>query len=192
MNKSIAYAIGNGISRREIDVTLLRPRGTVYACNAIYREYTPDILVATDQGISKEIENSGYPSSNTFYTRRPDISKGSIEIPTAWKGWSSGPVSVALALEHGHQVVYLVGHDFGSTDKVFNNCYAGTPNYRDVGSAPTYAGNWVNQINTLLCSFKNSKIVRVVGKSSASVPKLENIDNYSEVNTETFLASINT
>ena len=192
MNKSFAYAIGNGVSRREIDLTLLKTRGTVYACNAIYREYTPDILVATDQGISKEIENSGYPSFNTFYTRRPDISKGSIEIPTAWKGWSSGPVSVALALEHGHRQVYLIGHDFGSTDKVFNNCYAGTPNYRDVGSAPTYAGNWVNQINTLLTTFKNSKIVRVVGKSSAIVPKLENIDNYSEVNIETFLASINT
>lgn len=192
MGKHTAYAIGNGNSRSDIDINLLKSHGSVYGCNALYRDITPDVLVATDQGIAKEIENTGYPKNNKFYTRRPDSNKGSLDIPAQWRGWSSGPVSVALALDNGHHVVYLVGHDFGSSDKVFNNVYAGTSNYRAVGSPPTYAGNWVNQIKTLLGTFKASKIIRVVGEHSATVSKLNSIENYSEVNVETFLSSINT
>jgi hypothetical protein len=189
---SKAFVIGNGVSRQDVDVTQLKTHGKIYGCNALYRDFAPDILVATDQGISREIEKTGYSQNRTFYTRRPDIEKGSLEIPKQWRGWSSGPVSLALALDHGHRIIYLIGHDFGSADKIFNNVYAGTDNYRAVGSSPTYAGNWVNQITTLLDTYKKSKIIRVVGKSSAIVPKLFEIDNYSEVNIETFLASINT
>jgi len=189
---SKAFVIGNGVSRQNVDITQLKTHGKVYGCNALYRDFAPDILVATDQGISREIEKTGYPQNRTFYTRRPDTERGSLEIPTQWRGWSSGPVSLALALDHGHRIIYLIGHDFGSADKIFNNVYAGTDNYRAVGSSPTYAGNWVNQITTLLNTYKKSKIIRVVGKTSASVPKLSEIDNYNEVNIETFLASINT
>jgi len=187
-----AYAIGNGNSRTNIDISLLESHGSIYGCNALYRDMTPDVLVATDQGIAKEIENTGYPKNNKFYTRRPDTKKGSLDLPAQWRGWSSGPASVALALDQGHHKVYLIGHDFGSSDKVFNNVYAGTNNYRAVGGPPTYAGNWVNQIKTLLGTYKNAKIIRVIGETSATVPKLNKIENYSEVNIDTFLASINT
>lgn len=191
MNKNVAYVIGNGKSRANINLDLLKPHGNIYGCNALYRDFTPDVLVATDQGIAKEIENTGYPMNNTFYTRRPNVEQGSKEIPTQWKGWSSGPVSVALALEHGHRVIYLVGHDFGSVDRLFNNCYAGTENYREVGSAPTYAGNWVNQLKTLLGTFKYSKIIRVTGPESAKTPKFDHEPNYSEIDISSFVSSIN-
>lgn len=189
---SKAFVIGNGISRKQIDVEKLKNHGKVYGCNALYRDTSPDILVATDQGISREIENSGYPKKRPFYTRRPNSEQGSLEIPKQWKGWSSGPVSLALALDHGYRIIYLIGHDFGSTDKTFNNVYAGTENYRAIGSPPTYAGNWVNQIKTLLDTYKKAKIIRVIGESSAVVSKLNEIENYNEINIETFLASINT
>lgn len=192
MRKNIAYAIGNGTSRGSIDIETLKISGSVYGCNALYRDVTPDVLVATDRGIAEEIESSGYPKLHPFYTRRPNKSAGSLEIPNHWKGWSSGPVSVALALDQGYKLVYLIGHDFGGSSKEFNNCYAGTPNYREVGSAPTYAGNWIKQIKTLLETFGNSKIIRVVGEGSASVPSLESIKNYSEVDIHTFGSSINT
>ena len=186
----LAYAIGNGTSRVSIDLANLQKSGMVYGCNALYREFAPDVLVATDQGISKEIEETGYPSKNTFYTRRPNADIGSNEIPVQWRGWSSGPVSVALALNAGHHIVYLLGHDFGGTTAEFNNCYAGTSNYRDIGSAPTYAGNWVKQIATLLKAFQNSKLIRVIGKSSASSPSLLQIDNYSEIGIEKFAKTV--
>jgi len=193
MNRAMAYAIGNGTSRRRVDLKILQKTGDVYGCNAIYREFVPDVLVATDQGISKEIESTGYPTQNLFYTRKPNEKLGAFKIPPEWSGWSSGPVSIGLALAHGHSVVYLIGHDFGSIDNIFNNCYAGTPNYRDIGTAATYAGNWLSQIEKLLLTYTESKIVRVVGSESSRESKaLYEKENYQEIDIETFSKSINT
>ena len=189
--KYTAFVIGNGTSRKNIPLQKLKNLGSLYGCNGLYREMELDVLVATDRGMASEIEDSGYPKNNKFYTRKPNEKTGSLLIPNQWKGWSSGPVSLALALNNGHQKIFLIGHDFGSTDDIFNNCYAGTQNYRKVGSPATYSGNWINQIKILLTTHANAKIVRVVGKESARAEKLKSIPNYSEMETETFCASIN-
>ena len=51
-----AFVIGNGISRRGLDLTQLQPYGKIYGCNALYREFTPDVLVATDKPIATIIQ----------------------------------------------------------------------------------------------------------------------------------------
>ena len=51
-----AFVIGNGVSRKGIDLNLLNKHGTVYACNAIYRDYDPDYLVAVDPKMIFEIK----------------------------------------------------------------------------------------------------------------------------------------
>ena len=49
------FCIGNGESRIGFDLEKLRPHGKIYGCNAIYRDFTPDILCASDQSMCKEI-----------------------------------------------------------------------------------------------------------------------------------------
>jgi hypothetical protein len=44
----IAFVIGNGVSRQTIDLEKLKKYGTIYGCNAIYRNFNPDYLVAVD------------------------------------------------------------------------------------------------------------------------------------------------
>ena len=63
------FCIGNGESRKSIDLLQLRPHGKIYGCNALYRDFTPDVLVAVDQGISHEIYHSGYAHNNECYFR---------------------------------------------------------------------------------------------------------------------------
>jgi hypothetical protein len=63
------FVLGNGRSRLGLNLNSLKTAGKVFGCNALYRDFTPDVLVATDPGISKEIELSGYPNNNIFYTR---------------------------------------------------------------------------------------------------------------------------
>ena len=70
---STAFVLGNGRSRLSINLESLRSRGKIYGCNGIYREFTPDVLVATDRPIATAIEESGYPLRNLFYTRRPNL-----------------------------------------------------------------------------------------------------------------------
>ena len=66
---SKAFFIGNGESRKGFDLEQLRPHGKIYGCNALYRDFTPDVLVAVDHGICHEIYNSGYCQKNEAWFR---------------------------------------------------------------------------------------------------------------------------
>jgi len=57
--KKIAFVLGNGESRQNIDPAALTQHGAVYGCNALYRTFSPDVLVATDHGIAREIQAAG-------------------------------------------------------------------------------------------------------------------------------------
>jgi hypothetical protein len=63
------FLIGNGESRKGFDLNILKPFGRIYGCNAIYREYTPDVLVSVDHGIMHEIYHSGYCYKNETWFR---------------------------------------------------------------------------------------------------------------------------
>ena len=63
--KALVY--GNGESRQVWDITKKYEGFTTWGCNAIYRDYTPDILVALDTAIAHEIYRSGYVFKNTTY-----------------------------------------------------------------------------------------------------------------------------
>jgi len=54
------FCIGNGQSRSSIDLIKLRPHGKIYGCNALYRDFKPDVLTAVDGPIMHEIYQSGY------------------------------------------------------------------------------------------------------------------------------------
>ena len=50
-----AFVLGNGLSRQAVDLTTLFHCGTVYGCNALYREFAPHVLISTDAPISTAI-----------------------------------------------------------------------------------------------------------------------------------------
>lgn len=63
------FCIGNGESRKDFDLEQLRQYGKIYGCNALYRDFTPDVLTAVDHGICHEIYQSGYPKDNETWLR---------------------------------------------------------------------------------------------------------------------------
>jgi len=58
------FVLGNGPSRKNIDPSELQ--GTVIGCNACYRDFTPDVICATDAGIISDIIESGYDGQCYF------------------------------------------------------------------------------------------------------------------------------
>ena len=48
MTNKRVFAIGNGESRKPIDLNELRPHGIIYGCNGLYRDFQPDALVCVD------------------------------------------------------------------------------------------------------------------------------------------------
>ena len=66
------FVLGNGESRKDIDVELLKSKGKVYGCNAIFREHELDGLIAVDPMLEHEIYQSGYAHKNPCYFRSWD------------------------------------------------------------------------------------------------------------------------
>jgi len=189
---STAFVLGNGISRKEINISLLHLHGKIYGCNALYREFTPYKLVATDRAIAEKIQTDGYALKNKFYTRRPMIGLGAVAVPKQYYGYSSGPIATSLAAIDGYQIIYLLGFDMGPVENNrFNNIYAGTEFYKRIDAPPTYTGNWVKQLIKITGDFKETQFYRVCGDTTACIPDLETIPNLKHLAIDTFLDRIN-
>lgn len=52
------WIIGNGISRKNFDLTRFDEKDISIGCNAIYKQFWPNIVVSMDQGIYDEIKTS--------------------------------------------------------------------------------------------------------------------------------------
>ena len=187
-----AFVLGNGVSRRGIDLTQLRQHGPIYGCNALYREYTPDVLVATDRPIATAIQESGYSARYRFHTRKPLPNLGGKPVPVEYYGNSSGPIACALAALDAHNEIYMLGFDLGADrDQTFNNMYAGTEFYKDRGSRPTFTGNWIRQIKQLAQDFATTQFYRVRGDTTADVLELQKILNFHHCDLEQFRSKFN-
>lgn len=188
-----AFVLGNGLSRQALCLTTLQTLGKIYGCNALYRDFVPDVLVATDKPIATSIQESGYAKTHCFYTRRPIPDLGAKTVPHEYFGYSSGPIAVSLAAKDGHKKIYLLGFDLGPTaDQKFNNLYAGTEFYKAVDALPTYTGNWVKQLRTIVRDYPLTKFYRVHGPTSAVVNELSAVPNLFSMDLSTFVNLINT
>ena len=189
---SAAFVLGNGVSRLAVDLNQLNQHGRIYGCNALYREFTPDVLVSTDRGIAQTIQNSGYAQNNTMYTRKPLPGLGARTVPQSYFGFSSGPIAVGLAAIDKHLAIYLIGFDMGPTaTNKFNNVYADTEFYKKSSSLPTFTGNWSRQIVSICRDFSKTSFHRVMGNTTAAIPEFANVDNLRHMPMTDFLDRIN-
>jgi hypothetical protein len=189
---TIAFVLGNGISRQGVDFVALKTYGKIYGCNALYRDYVPDVLVATDRPIATEIQNSGYAKKNVFYTRRPLEGLGARSVPQPYFGYSSGPIATSLAAIDGHRQVYLLGFDMGPKENnQFNNIYAGTDFYKPPNALPTFTGNWVKQLVRIMNDHPLVQFVRICGETTARITELDAITNLVHQDLTTFKDRIN-
>jgi hypothetical protein len=189
---TIAFVVGNGVSRCHVSLPHLKTRGSVYACNAVYREFEPDVLVATDRPISAAIQDSGYALRKKFYTRRPLPELGALTLPPCYFGYSSGPNAVGLAARDHHARIYLLGFDMGpDQNQQFNNMYANTEFYKKNGSTPTYTGNWIKQLCHVVKDHPQIDFVRIHGVTTAKISEFEHIKNMRILSLDTFMDCIN-
>jgi len=187
-----AFVLGNGVGRRGIDPQDLAQLGPVYGCNALYRTFSPTVLVATDAPIAREIQATGWCLGRRFYTRRPITGSGALPVPQAYYGFSSGPIAVAIAAQDRRDPIYLLGFDLGGDDwGRFNNIYAGTEFYKPQGAPPTFAGNWVRQLGRVAQDFPGQQFIRVLAEVSTESPDLLRQPNFREVTMSQFLDRIN-
>jgi hypothetical protein len=187
--ENIAFVLGNGRSRLALDLSQLKESGTVYGCNALYREFSPHVLVSTDPGISEEIQNSGYAKTHIHYTRKPIADKGSRKIDRNF-GFSSGPIALAYAASSLAERIYFAGFDLQGIDGKVNNIYSDTPHYKTSQDKATFYGNWVNQIESIIKATPGKRFIRIL-PDGGMTPDSWKQANYSDMPLVDFLVWIN-
>ena len=185
-----SFVLGNGKSRLKIDLHTLRKLGKIYGCNALYRDFTPDVLIATDPGISKEIQDSGYSKRHRFYTRKPQKESGAKRIELNY-GFSSGPVALSYACHEEANLIYLIGFDFAGDNGLFNNVYANSPHYKKAGDKETYYGNWVTQCCTIMKQHRHKNFIRIIDENGFVPGQFTPVTNLSHIQINEFIKSIN-
>ena len=198
---STAFVLGNGESRKGIDINDLKEKGTVFACNAVYRTHRPDFLVAVDPKMIMEIAEGDYMINNKVYSNfnaQYNKNQKILDHCNWFKpslGWSSGPTALRLALDLGFKDIYILGFDYqghkvGSGFKL-NNMFGDTRNYKRKKDEATFYGNWMNQTKRCLQDFPDAKFHRVIPKGWFQPKDLEWNGNIDHMTTEEFLSKFN-
>ena len=194
-NKKAAFVLGNGVSRKPISPESLYPYGKIYGCNALYRSFSPDFLVAVDVKMILEINKSKYQENNIVWTN-PNKSYNHIKglnFFSPSKGWSSGPTALWLASQHYYETIYILGFDFTglNNNTKLNNIYANTMNYKKSNDGATFYGNWMRQTKNVIQENKEIQFVRVITSDNYRPDELNTFDNYSEIFVEDFQKMFN-
>jgi len=193
MNKDFAFILGNGITRLEIDCEGLLDYGAVYGCNRIYQEFAPTVLVSTDAGMAEEIQQCGYSSRYTHYTRSNNkiAGSGAHILPKEIHGYSSGPAALGLAALSEANYLFLIGMDLKGVNNRINNIYAGTANYKQKLAEPMYFGNWVEQINALIQRHSGKRFMHVNPLDNFTADEFRKNPNFETLDLMEFKRMIN-
>ena len=123
------FVIGNGPSRAVVDLHKLKQYGKIYGCNALYRDFTPDMLFCVDAGMYKEITNSKYEGN--IHTQVNPMGKAGASREQRERRKSSGGLAMQQAArDTENSQVYMLGFDNPRNTRYMDaNIYAGSKIY---------------------------------------------------------------
>ena len=170
---SQAIVIGNGQSRSNFDLGFItRHRGGLlaadklqsYGCNALYRDFTADFLVAVGPAIIDEIAGSGYTGDNIVYTNAQYIQKypGKFYLIPQNLTYDAGALAVYLACFDGHTKVFLLGFDQNHGVEPTNNIYKDTPGYPTSNMTENNTAFFSQTLSAVISTYSQVDFVRVM------------------------------
>ena len=186
-----AFVLGNGTSRSEIDLTHLKTHGTVYGCNALYREYDPDYLIAVDTKMILELNSVKYQHKVPVWTNPNKAYEkiSGLNYFNPSKGWSSGPTALFKCSQDGHDEIYILGFDYqgiGEQNQKVNNIYSGTKNYKRKDERATYYGNWLKQTVFTIEKNPQKRYIRVIQEDNLIPKELVKLKNLQHISVKEF------
>ena len=182
-----SLVIGNGESRKHINLKNFSKDHTLIGCNAIHRDLEVDHLVCCDRRMVEEAVHSPntintkiYARHDWFkYYRKIQKDKRIHQVPQLpYKGnlkqdhpvhWGSGTYAVLLAATLSNDVS-LVGFDLYPINEKVNNVYKNTTNYSKSQSNPVDYSFWEYQIGKVFKSFSEVNFI-VYNDANWQMPK---------------------
>ena len=191
-------AIGNGESRSNFNLQLIGDhRGGLlaadklqtYGCNALYREFTPDFLIAVGDDIIKEIANSGYADSNIVYTNAGYLLDypGKFYLIPQNVSFDAGSLAAYMACFDGHTKVFLIGYDqYDDYVGPINNIYKDTNGYLPANETQN-ARFFSLTLHNVITTYSNVEFIRVMPeKTWWTPPELLPLPNFRQIDYNEF------
>lgn len=125
-----AFIIGNGISRKPVDLNKLVGKGTIFGCNALYREFDKyDYLVSIDKTFQTIIEANDdvFGKDERLIFPPPEECWEDAEYSPNRRRSNAGMNAMLEAIRRDHDKLYCLGFDFLlkdnelSEDNLFKN-----------------------------------------------------------------------
>jgi hypothetical protein len=194
-----AVVIGNGPNRLTFDLNLLKkPQGLLgsktvqtYGCNALYRDFTTDFLVASgDNGIVSEIASSNYVNNNIAYTNNLHLLEhpGKFYLIPYDPYADAGTTAAYIAAFDGHTKIYLIGFDGHALDKHNHNVYADTNGYDAKWDFEIDHNKWVQNRKQLFDVYDDVDFVWVTPFGRNLIPEdLKWCGNYRQISFRDFV-----
>jgi hypothetical protein len=153
-----AVVIGNGESRKSVDLQTLSQTNTLIGCNALLRDISVPHLICCDQRMVDEALASPNNQNTVIYTR-PEWAKfysGQVkEVPQLpYKGelrqdllwhWGSGPLALLVACTLGFRTIQMIGFDLHGINGKVNNVYKDSKNYLTAEANSVDPVYWIYQ-----------------------------------------------
>lgn len=130
MENEIAFIVGNGISRKAIDLNSLVDKGVIYGCNALYRTFNNwDYLVAIDDGMIDELSRINFKNGEVIIPPE-DERYESLEYSKNRRRSNAGMNAMLESIRRGAKFLYCLGFDFILEGEIsVDNIYKDSPNY---------------------------------------------------------------
>ena len=187
-----AIIIGNGTNRLGFDLRhFKKPSGLLgaktvqtYGCNALYRDFTPDFLIALgNNGIVSEIAGSNYANEHIVYSSAIHL----LEHPSKFylipydTYADAGTTAAYIAAFDEHKKIYLIGFD-GHEPGWNNNVYADTNGY-DPKNVDIDHGEWITNRRQLFDVYDDVDWVWVTPHGSNLIPESwKYCSNFRQIN----------
>ncbi len=177
------FLVGNGKSRENFNLERLRVKGTIIGCNALYRDFTPDILIVIDTKMLKELQSAVSQLDPEMFTIVP--SGRAIRIPNSFvykpngKFNTSGCFAMRMISEVMHpKKCFMLG-----MDGYPGNVYDATPNYA-VQTLKNFTGVHTNYLSALQSS--KETVFYNVNYENKWPPEAENTGKYKFITYDEF------
>ena len=172
-----AVVIGNGESRRSINLEIYKSKYTMIGCNALHRDISVDHLICCDRRMAEEATNNINNQNTKIYVRPswfhyfrkikknknvnllPDLPYTGEVKRDQPDHWGSGCYAILLAATLGYKEIEIIGFDLYPIDHTVNNIYKNTANYSKQGSQPVDPSYWIYQISQVFTYFPNSNFI---------------------------------
>lgn len=201
-----SLVIGNGESRKDINLELLKKKFITVGCNALHRDFIPDHLVCFDRRMAEEVTNNSATNISKIhvrkdwfhYFRKIKKNKNVVEVPpipytsTAKEddptNWGSGSYAVVVGASLS-DTVFLIGFDLYGTNNKLNNMYKGTANYAKIQATAVDPAHWIRQIGKTMSRLYHTKFV-IINHPGWSIPKEWQLQNVQFMNVSDFMSLV--